>query len=172
MHSNRIVIGALFFIASTLSVETALPNGINPPRPSGATAVTTLCKEKQNDNELKIFRTRIKYGNKPAKTIKFRIGGTTEQLALSSIGLITLGASSVDSDGFVKAYLVRSDDTERIPVMLQVKQNDKVLRFSGFTEDGAAVNIDSTNCKSMGFSSSTTSSGEDSDEGARPPKLK
>ena len=149
MRSSKVGIVTVAFVL--VSVSTAFPNGINPPRPSGASAVTTVCKDQRNNVKEEIYRTRIKYGNKRTNKIESRIGATAEQLPLSGIRSITLGGSKARSDGFVKAALVRSDDPEEKSVLIKVNRGDRKLRLSGFRRDGAAVTIDLMTCKSIEF---------------------
>jgi len=149
MRSSKVSVIAVAFVL--VSVSTAFPNGIDPPRPAGASAVTTVCKDKQNNVKEEIYRTQIKYGNKRTRKIESRIGDKAEQLPLSGIKSITLGGPSAHADGFAKAALVRSDDTEEKKVMIRVSRGDRKLRLSGFRRDGAAVTIDLMSCKSIEF---------------------
>ncbi len=167
MCSNRSGILAVIILLLTLRADTVLANGINPPRPSGSTVVTAICKDR-NDHERKIFRARIKYGKQAADKMKLRIENTVEKVPLSDIAAVTLEATSADSDGYAKASLVRRGDTEKTKVMLQVKQGGKAVRLTGFTEDGAVMSIDLIKCGTMEFSSGSSGSDDDAGQSHQP----
>ena len=139
-----------------ISVEIAYTNGINPPRPSSANIVSAVVYDKSGGKQHKIYRARIIYNGKSIESLKFRIDGATEQIAITDIRAITFTKSKLSPDGFVNAMLVRSEGTEEIPVMVKVKANNKVITLAGFEESGTRVNINLTKCKRVEFSAIAT----------------
>ena len=171
MQPGKGVIAALVLIVTTFSVESAFPNGINPPRPGGGSVVTTMCKERSSSRDLEIYRTKIKYGKRTAKGIRFRVGDTVQLLPLSEVQSIELSGKSADAGGFTKATLVRIDDSEKESVLLEVKRGGKALRLVGFTKGGKAMSVSFAGCKTIRFASGTTGAEEEgSEQPERPPR--
>ena len=139
-----------------ISVEIAYTNGINPPRPSSANIVSAVVYDKTGEKQHKIFRARIINNGKSIESLKFRIDGATEQIAITDIRAISFTKSKLSPDGFVNAMLVRSEGTEEIPVMVKVKANNKVITLAGFEENGTRLSIDLTKCKRVEFSAIAT----------------
>jgi hypothetical protein len=155
----------IIILLITITAESAFCNGINPPRPKGSFIVTAVCKERKSNRQHQFLRTRIKYGDKTAKEyMKFQIGDATEQIAASDIESITLNATSIDPDGFIKATLVRTNDSEKTTVMLQVKTSGNNVKLEGFNKDGKKESINLSDCKSIRFTSSNTSNADDSNK--------
>jgi hypothetical protein len=157
MFSRRLAVCVVLAAAVILNVRNSYPNGINPPRPSGAIVVKAACKDRSGGALHEIFRTRMMSGGSPVESITFVIQGVREQIDIKDIRTITLRSDEVNADGFANGYVVRSDRTEEREAKIQVKTNKAPLRLTGFSQTGETLSIDFATCESIEFSSVTSS---------------
>jgi len=157
MFSRRFAVCMVLAVAVVFTVRNSYPDGINPPRPSGSSAVKAVCKNRSNGGLHEVFRTQIMSGTNPVESITFVIEDVTEQIDITNIRAITLSAGEVDSNGFVKGSLIRNDQTEERATKVQVKTNNAPLRLTGFSETGARLSIDFATCESIEFDPVTSS---------------
>jgi len=156
-------IGLVLCIIAILTVETAYPNGRQPPRSSDVSLVKATCEERSGGHIYEIIRARVTGGEGSDETLRVVIGSVGERMAIADIKTLTLPTAQVDQDGFIKATLLRSDGTEEKSVMVQVRSGKAKLRLVGFRSNGASVNIDLARCKTVEFSSAAPSASDSND---------
>ena len=161
MFSRKLAVCMVLAVVLIFTVSNSYSNGINPPRPSGTDTVKAVCKERSGGSQHELFRTQIVGGANPVESLTFVIKGATEQINIIDVRTITLSAGTVDSDGFVKGSLIRSDGTEEKATKVQVKTNNIPIRLTGFSKTGTRLSIDFATCESIEFSSVTTSNESD-----------
>jgi hypothetical protein len=143
----------LSLVMALMLTNTALPNGINPPRPKETSTTTVLCHESSARRQHEIFRARITTGDKSTDLLTLRIGGASEQLAIAYIESVALNATSVDRNGFTAGTLIRRGSREE-SVAVQLRSNGSAYRLSGFTRSGSPINIELGKCERIEFSNS------------------
>jgi hypothetical protein len=156
-------IGPVSCVIASFIAASAYPNGRQPPRSSDISPVKATCEERSGGNRHEIFRARITAGDGSAERLNVLIGNASEQIAIADIKTLTLPNARVDPDGFMKATLVRGDDTEKRSVMVEVRSGKANLRLAGFRNNGTSVNIDLSRCKTVEFSSGARSGGDSGD---------
>ena len=156
MLSRICVAIVVLSLAVIVNIDNAYANGIDPPRPSSAVVVKTICKENTGGGEYEIFRTQLMNGPNPIDSIIFLIGGVEEQLSMSDISNISISAGTVDLNGFAKGSLIRSDGTKEQTIKVQVAKKNVATCLTGFGKTGTRLSIDLVKCKSIEFSSAIT----------------
>lgn len=130
----------------SLTVETALPNGVNPPRTSSSTTLAAICNN-ADGKDLELNRVRLFAGKRPIETIRFTIGGHDEKVKVTDIGGIVL-KGRVDAQGYVKAKIFLNDDTEA-EGKLKIKTKEGLLQLKGFNSSRSRVAIEISRCRSL-----------------------
>ncbi len=162
-------IGLVSCIIAIFTVETAYPNGRQPPPSSDVFQVKATCEERSGGHLHEILRARVTGGEGSDETLGVLIGSVSERMTIADIKTLTLPTAQVDQDGFMKATLLRSDGTQAESVMVQVRSGNAKLRLAGFRSNGASIKIDLSRCKKVEFSSPAPSA-SDSDERPEPKK--
>ena len=156
-------IGLFSCVIASLIAASAYPNGRQPPRLSDTSPVKATCEERSGGKRHEILRARIAAGDESTERLNVLIDNASERVAIADIKTLTLPSARVDLDGYMKATLVRGDDSEQRSVMVEVRSGKANLRLAGFANDSTGVSVDLSRCKKIEFSSGALSGADSGD---------
>ena len=144
----------LLLLLGTLIIgnfQIAFGNGRTPPQTIGASPLKAICGQSEGE-QLEIFRVRLIDGDDFDGTLKVTVDGVTEGLSLNEVSQLKFLTKEINSDGFMKAEISRTDTDKETSAMVQVRSGDTTIRLRGFRSSGTSVSIDLSRCQAVAFS--------------------
>jgi len=155
MNVDKLYIVLLTAIFSLFTINNSFANGINPPRPKDF-PIEAECTTINSSNTNKLYRVSIKeetseddasYG----KTLKFVDDWGGELIQLKEIQKVIITSKELTEDKFIDVKVMFADEDELQPGKLRVKRNGKLLKLSGYKENGRKSSIALTKCTEITF---------------------
>ena len=120
--------------------QIAFGNGRIPPQTSGASPLKAICSKSEGE-QLEIFRVRLIDGDDFDGTLKVTVDGVTEEFSLNEVSQLKFFTKEINSDGFMKVEISRTDTDKKISAMVQVRSGDTTIRLSTDFRISPCVNI-------------------------------
>jgi len=131
------------FQHQSIAAEAPMPHTLD-------VSADSICHRKSGE-ELKIYKSRLAYGDAPTEEITIRIGKISKTIQIQDIESVTFKSNKVDKNGYVAASLSFREEDDYDSVKVQIRNKKTVLSLRGYKENGDPVTVDLLNCHSISF---------------------
>lgn len=141
-----IAIGTTFFFNG----KSALPNGINPPRPKNS-PIQAIYITHNSSQENCLYRVFIRAGQDVDESLKFSIDGFNEMIPIKYIKKIAIISNEIVEDKYILAEVLLSDEEKPFKCKLLFREGDNIFKLSGYNIVGIRKSIDLNKLKEINF---------------------
>jgi hypothetical protein len=155
MIFHKLHISLLIAILLLFIINDSFGNGINPPRPKDF-PVEAECTAISNSNTKKLYRVSIKEENSDhnasyVKTLEFIDDWGADYIQLYEIQKIIITSNELIEDKFIDVKLLLTEQDKFQTGKLRAAINGKILKLSGYEQNGRKSSIAITKCKEIAF---------------------